>query len=286
MTETSLQRRFVTPEGVDLRLQLGAASQRVTAFMLDLAFMLGTLILFTIAVALIAWGTGWNGIGLIVALWLLGFFLLRNAWFILFEMGGRAATPGKRILGLRVVARNGGRLTGDAVIARNAMREIEFFLPLSFLGIRAAEGMAGAWTAIFGLAWSGIFLFFPLLNRDRLRVGDLLAGTWVISTPKRRLGLDLGQAPQRTAYDFSKAQLDAYGIYELQKLEEVLRRRDWQQMYAVATSIRNRIGWRHGPDDAEFLAAYYAALRDHLERGLLFGVRRADKHDEGRGRQG
>ena len=47
-------------------------------------------------------------------------------------MGGRGATPGKRMLGLRVVARDGARLTGGAVIARNAMREIEVFLPLSF----------------------------------------------------------------------------------------------------------------------------------------------------------
>ena len=68
--------------------------------------------------------------------------MLRNGWFTLFEMGGRGATPGKRLLGLRVVARDGARLTGGAVIARNAMREIEVFLPLSFLRSQASEGAA------------------------------------------------------------------------------------------------------------------------------------------------
>ena len=29
-------------------------------------------------------------------IWLLGFFLLRNGYFVAFEMGSRGATPGKR----------------------------------------------------------------------------------------------------------------------------------------------------------------------------------------------
>ena len=60
------------------------------------------------------------------------------------EMGPRAATFGKRAVGLRVVARSGERLTADRVIARNLMREIEFYLPLSFLFYNAAEGAAAA----------------------------------------------------------------------------------------------------------------------------------------------
>ncbi|HEY0300229.1 MAG TPA: RDD family protein, partial [Rhizomicrobium sp.] len=54
--------------------------------------------------------------------WLLGFFILRNGYFVLMEMGPRAATFGKRGAGLRVVARSGERLTADRVIARNLMR--------------------------------------------------------------------------------------------------------------------------------------------------------------------
>ena len=40
---------------------------------------------------------------LLQILWLIGAFVLCNGWFILFEMGGRGATSGKRLLGLRVI---------------------------------------------------------------------------------------------------------------------------------------------------------------------------------------
>src|ERR1700754_1727507 len=126
---TALRRRFITPEGVDLNIELGTASARAGAFLLDGVMMLGVLILASIAIGLMAMAS--QSI-LMVGLWIVGFFILRNGWFTLFEMGARGATPGKRIVGLRVVARDGARLTGGAVIARNAMREIEVFLPISY----------------------------------------------------------------------------------------------------------------------------------------------------------
>src|SRR3546814_2214694 len=75
-------------------------------------------------------------------------------------MGGRGAIPGKRLMGLRVVARDGARLTGGAVVVRNAMREIEIFLPLSFLAFRGSENAADTALTVCALLWSGIFLFF------------------------------------------------------------------------------------------------------------------------------
>src|SRR5690348_13632078 len=191
-----LKRTFVTPEGVDLRLELGSAGSRAGAFMIDFVLMIVVLVIVTVAVLYLSSGgdklAGAIGVQQFLAvLWLIGFFILRNGWFSLFEMGSRGATPGKRLLGLRVVARDGARLTASAVIARNAMREIEVFLPLSFLGAQAAEGTADTFLTLFALLWSGIFLFFPLFNRDRLRVGDLVGGTWVVRTGKGGLSADL-----------------------------------------------------------------------------------------------
>lgn len=282
--DTRLRRRFITPEGIDLGLVLGGAGERAGAFLIDAAIIVGSLILFTIVMMIVAaWAGGPAGeISLII--WFLGSFIARNGYFILFEMGPRAATPGKRRMGLRVVARNGGRLTGDAVIVRNLMREIEIFLPLFFLSYQTGEGTADAMTALFGLTWSGIFLFFPLMNKDRLRVGDLLAGTWVVRAPRTTLDLDLiGAAaggPAGPGYTFTDAQLDAYGVFELQTLEDVIRRGDWAAMQTVAQTIRQKIGWTGGGGDVEFLHAYYRALRVRLERGLLFGRRRKDKFDK------
>ena len=274
------ERALVTPEGVALRLALAPVSERVAALLLDLAIMIGVLIAFSLIVALLLIGSARLDTGpVMAAIWLLGAFALRNFWFIHFEAGPRAATPGKRALGLRVAARDGGRLRVDAVFARNLMRELEFFLPLSLLGAaRFSEGV-DEWTALAGLVWTLAFLLLPLVNHDRLRLGDVVAGTWVIRAPRPSLGADLARA-ERAARDFTDAELETYGEHELATLEGVLRRGEDAQIAVVAAAIRARLGRvADGSGDRAFLTDYYGALRDRLERGLLFGRRRRDKHD-------
>jgi uncharacterized RDD family membrane protein YckC len=280
----TLKRTFITPEGVDLRLELGSAGSRASAFIIDLVLMTLLLIAVTIVTFYLFWATlntKGGGPGQFLAiLWLIGFFVLRNGWFSLFEMGSRGATPGKRLMGLRVVARDGARLTGAAVIARNAMREIEVFLPLSFLGAQTAEGVADTFLTIFALLWSGIFLFFPLFNRDRLRVGDLVAGTWVVRNEKAGLSADLVGSAYQPRRAFPPAALKLYGVYELQTLEDVLRNENAEAIQTVARTIRAKADLPDDGDDYGFLADYYAALCAHLESGLMVGRRRENKFNQ------
>lgn len=277
----SLRRSFITPEGVDLRLELGSAGARAGAFMIDAIIITCVLSLISIALAFLAFGGGGEPVAVV---WLIGFFILRNGWFILFEMGGRGATPGKRLMDLRVVARDGARLTGPAVVARNAMREIEVFLPLSFLGAQAAEGTADTFLVIFALLWSGIFLFFPLFNRDRLRIGDIVAGTWVVRTEQAKLSFDLVGAAPAARRTFSDAALSLYGIYELQTLEDVLRGGQSDAIATVARIIRDKSGIADDGDDYGFLSDYYAALCTKLEAQLMVGRRRENKLEQLSGR--
>ena len=275
------RRSLITPEGVDLSLRLADGGQRVAAFSVDLALMAGALILFTLLCLAGAFAMGLAAGEFLLVVWLLGFFLLRNFYFILMEMGSRAATFGKRWVGIRVVARSGERLTADRVIARNLMREIEFYLPVSFLFYNLAAGTSERLTATAGLIWTAIFLFFPLFNRDRLRIGDLLAGTWVVSASRQKLSIDqLHALPQESGYRFTEAQLDVYGVFELQTLEQVLRQDHPEAITKVAATIRNKIGFS-GEDyfPRDFLVAYYDQARLRMERGLLFGKRRAHKND-------
>lgn len=277
---TGRRRSLVTPEGVDLSLNLAEFGQRAAAFFLDLMIMVVTLVVFSILCLIFVASLGLQSLEIGAVVWLLGFFLLRNFYFIIMEMGPRAATFGKRAVGLRVVARSGDRLTADRVVARNLMREIEFYLPLSFMGYNAAEGTSAALTALAGFAWTMIFMFFPLFNQDRLRVGDLLAGTWVVNVPKRKLSDDRLQTERpQGAYDFTPEQLDVYGIYELQTLEQVLRDDNAQTIASVAATIEQKIGVTVTGTDRDFLIAYYDAARAKMERGLLFGKRREDKFD-------
>ena len=87
-----------------------------------------------------------------------------------------------------------------------------------------------AWVIVLTLAWVSIFMLLPLFNKDRLRAGDMVGGTWVESVPKKRLRQDLAgsdvastawQQRKIAQYQFSQEQLEAYGIFELQTLETV-----------------------------------------------------------------
>ncbi|MBU4137084.1 MAG: RDD family protein, partial [Alphaproteobacteria bacterium] len=222
---------------------------------------------------------------MIAVIWLLGLFLLRNGYFLAFEMSARAATPGKRVMGLRVAARDGGRLRFEAIFTRNVLRELELFLPLSAMLAAPLSGGGGdvdGWIYVLGLIWCAVFVFLPLFNADKLRAGDLVAGTWVLRTPKQKLLRDMADdnAAHQPNLAFTPAQLDAYGIKELQVLEQVLRTRDKPTVRAVADRIAGKIEFTRGDvTDLEFLRAYYHAVRGRLESRLLMGRRRKDKFD-------
>jgi uncharacterized RDD family membrane protein YckC len=274
-------RSLITPEGVDLHLVLADAGERLAAFLLDAAIIIGSLVAATIVILLLAAAMAAQGASMQILgiLWLFVFFGLRNAYFIAFELTPRAATPGKRALGLRVASRDGGPLSADAVFARNALREIEVYLPLTFL-VTQRTGVDG-WIVLAGLTWSGVFALFLLFNRDRLRAGDLVAGTWVVRSPKRRLLPDLtgDGATDRAGFAFTSAQINAYGVKELHVLEDVIRKGDPRVTSEVSARIRRKISWIGSEPDREFLGAYYTALRGRLETRLLFGHRRKDKFD-------
>ena len=283
----SLVRALVTPEGVDLRLTLASAGERAAALLLDLVIILVALIVLTILAVAAAATMKAKSQEVVQMIWLLGAFVLRSGYFLLFELTSRAATPGKRALGLRVVARDGGRLTAEAVFTRNALREIEVFLPPIFLIASSVTGdPVDGLIVLMAVIWSCAFMLFPLFNRDRLRMGDIVAGTWVVKSPRFALAPDLAGAANRSvftpAFTFTPEQVNAYGVKELEILEDVLRRRDPRTLKAVASRIQGKIGWAPAPGetDVAFLSAYYGALRGRLEHRLLFGHRRRDKFDK------
>jgi len=279
-----LVRVLVTPEGAQLHLKLATAAERAGAFAIDVAIQWAIVIATFLGLAYSFSALGMGGGNIAFAFWLVFFFFVRNFYYIFFEIGTKAATPGKRALGLRVASRDGGRLTANAVLARNFTREIEVGLPFQFLMMSGGD-QVGAWIVLLGLIWSGIFLFFPVFNKDKMRVGDLIAGTWVIRAPKTKLMGDISQvvssAPRASLYNFTPEQAEAYGIHELHVLEDVLRQSTADIKRQVAERIRTKIGWTPitGETDLAFLEAYYAALRRRLEQRMLMGDRKTDKYD-------
>lgn len=279
-------REVVTPEGVPLRFAVALAGDRLGAFLLDSLAIAGVVLAIVIPLGLLA-ARGLLEGDLVLAIAVLAIFLVRTFYFAFFELSWQGQTPGKRRVRIRAIDARGGPLTAEAIIARNLTRELELFLPMTALFAPGAlfPGAPG-WAALAAAAWMAVFGLLPLFNRDRLRVGDLVAGTVVVRSPDAVLLEDLAVARAREALAFDDAQLDAYGIYELQVLEDVLRGRGrhghGEAVRTVAEKVRSRIGWQ-GPAvaDEPFLEAFYGALRARLERRLLFGRRRADKHDRG-----
>lgn len=291
------RRVMITPEGIAMPLTLASRGARFAALALDLLFIGLMMIAVTVALAYAAGGLAElvdvadksplsHAMEFLFILWIAAMFLFRNAWFLYFELGPRGATPGKRLVGIRIAARDGGRLSAEMVIARNLLRDIELFLPLVFIA-SASGGGDGSAAGLAALAWFLIFALLPCFNRDRLRAGDLIAGSWVVEAPRPMLApaISAGEVARGersratgTAYRFGDAELAAYGEYELQVLEGVLREGKPDAMAAVAQTICRKIGWEPGEgDDRAFLEAYYTQLRARLELNMRFGKRKANK---------
>jgi uncharacterized RDD family membrane protein YckC len=276
------QRTIVTPEGVPVTVELADHGERLTAFVID--FCIWLLLTVLIYLPLVFTVVRRDAALLAMSVVLFVGFVVRNLYFIHFELAWRGATPGKRFVGLRVIDRRGGPLQPSAVVARNLTREVEAFIPLGILLTwGGAKQGAPDWEHLFIAIWLLFFAALPFINRDRMRGGDLIAGTMVIALPKRILSGDLVERVAQ--YVFTDAQLRAYGAFELQVLEELLRRPRSQDttrvLGEVCDKICRKIGWTApvpSRDTALFLREFYTAQRAFLEREQLFGKPRADKY--------
>ena len=271
------RRDILTPEGVPLPIDLADHGERAVALVIDLVVFAAVTAFFLFAIVTFLFGGLPSEIAITLILFLA--FLVRTLYFTYFELAWRGATPGKWITRLRVIDRRGGPLTPTAVIARNLTREVEMFLPI---GLLFSAGAGGIETLAY-LVWAGLFAALPLFNRDRMRGGDFIAGTVVIALPRRALLPDLVDAGTR--YGFTSRQLAAYGAFELQVLEELLRRPRSPQTMTLLTEVCGkicaRIAWPAAVPEAEvvsFLTEFYTAERAFLERERLYGRHREDKN--------
>ncbi|MBW8880086.1 MAG: RDD family protein [Asticcacaulis sp.] len=279
---------IVTPEGVVLPFINASFGERMGAMVIDLLIMAVTPIVLFVIFLMLPFDHDFfknhKTAGAILEIIFFAFlFFIRSGYFMVFEMGPRAATPGKRAMKLRVIAHDGGRLTPAAVFTRNALREVELYIPI---GIIFFQGAGHGLYSLTAFLWALALLLLPLFNKQHARLGDFLSGSRVIHMPKASLSYDLAdlEGDRAIGLTFTPEQL-AYGEMELQVLEQVLRERKSTVMRAVADKIKTRINWQAPknpadlPSDEAFLRAYYGALRAWLESKMLLGKRRKDKHD-------
>lgn len=153
------QIEIVTPENIAFRYQIAGPFRRLMAYLLDLLFRTAVCIVILIAFAFLAAG-GLAGLGMGTMLVL--FFLID--WFYggVFETWWNGQTPGKRIVGLRVMTVEGQPIQGWQAILRNFLR--------------AADAMP----VFFALPTYQVGFWSMLCTSRMQRLGDLAAGTMVV----------------------------------------------------------------------------------------------------------
>ena len=92
-----------TPEGIMIELRPAGLTSRFYAFLLDWLIRIGILYAAAITAAVM------SGFG--IALMLILFFALEWLYPVIFELSRWGATPGKRVMGLRVVMDSGLPIT-------------------------------------------------------------------------------------------------------------------------------------------------------------------------------
>ncbi len=158
-----------TPENIEFQYRVAGPFRRLPSYLIDVAIR-GSLCLAVGLLATFAFGqVGYAGMGL--GLGLAFWFVM--SWFYggLFETARNGQTPGKRMMGLRVVSIDGRPINGVQAVLRNILRAADS-LPLVPL-----PGMDSP-IPVLPLYLTG--LVTPLFNRHYQRLGDLVGGTMVV----------------------------------------------------------------------------------------------------------
>jgi uncharacterized RDD family membrane protein YckC len=145
--------RMVTPERITFSYPLAGPFRRALAYLLDQGVWLFLFLGAAAVLRALALGAP-AGMGLV----LVAYFVLQWGYGGFCEATFNGQTPGKRVMGLRVVSEQGVPITGGQAALRNLLWAVEWAVPFAFLPALASM----------------------LLTRRFQRLGDLAAGTMVV----------------------------------------------------------------------------------------------------------
>ena len=160
-----------------------------------------------------------------VAVWIILIFGLEWFYPVVFELKTAAATPGKRVFGLRVVMDNGLPVTAAASVTRNLLRTADF-LPFGY----------------------GFAIVSMLLRRDCKRLGDIAAATMVVHQreAERKARITMGSV-EPVVPVMSLSQEDQAALIALAARAPSLTSERVDELAALAAVVSGDAG-RSGPD--------------------------------------
>lgn len=160
---------IVTPENIAFRYQVAGPFRRLPAYLIDLAIRVAIMVGLSIALYFL----GFVLQGLSVTILLVIAFLME--WFYggIFETMWNGQTPGKRMMGLRVLTADGRPLTSMQAIMRNVLRTVDLF-PLVPLNALVPE------LGPLPIPLFLVGLIVCTMNNRYQRLGDLVCNTIVV----------------------------------------------------------------------------------------------------------
>lgn len=224
---------IVTPENIAFHYVVAGPFRRLPAYIIDCLIcttaLVGSLIGISIVFGLA--GLGQLGFGL----WLLIAFAVSWFYFGLFETFWNGQTPGKRMMGLRVLSVTGQPINAMQAILRNILRAVD---AMPILG------------SIMGIPLYMVALLATACNDRYQRLGDLASGTMVVVERRSKLrGLSQLNHPDvvRLALDLPRSLLVNRGM--AQALSLYVARRDRiapARRFEIARTLSEPLAERFG----------------------------------------
>lgn len=120
-------------DNVPLDLPVAGVGPRVLAAFLDYLLQ-GVVLIVWFIVAFSTFRSLGGGVGFVV-IYLAGAFVIDWAYFAGLEVAMNGRTPGKKAIGLRVVARDGGTAGTSALLTRNLLRSVDLLVGVPIMMI-------------------------------------------------------------------------------------------------------------------------------------------------------
>lgn len=238
-----------TPEHLAFRTRIAGPARRMFAWLIDLfiraiLLMSSAKVVHTVFASVDLWGVG-------DAILFIGLFILDWFYFFLSEvfMGGQS--PGKMVLGLRVVRANGLPLGWEASFLRNL--------------IRAAD------LAIFPPSFLTLGPLVMAFDEKFRRLGDFAAGTIVVVEESVKVGKTKPLSPDAQILSTLPAVL-SLDRRDLEALElfvhraHVSRERQEELAAIVAPIYAERLGMPRPESPALFLASLWSRAQEPRRR--------------------
>lgn len=162
---------IVTPENIAFHYVVAGPFRRLPAYLIDCGICVVGLVVTLMAISIVSAAAGMAGIGF--GLWLLLAFVVSWFYFGLFETLWNGQTPGKRLMGLRVLSTDGQPINAMQAILRNVLR--------------AVDGLPVWGPAEIGIPFYMLALVSMSANDRYQRLGDLACGTMVVVERRSKL---------------------------------------------------------------------------------------------------